>query len=262
MFARFMIDQVARRIQQWHVQCYKFAVAQQIVQAFGPFYFRRQVPGCVHGYVRVVTHDLHAEPDCRIGDQPPYRTQADDAQRAPGQFDPRKLLLAVLRQLVAALASSPCRFSAKRIAGTRFRDAISKPASTSSFTAFAFAPGALNTGTPRRFMSFTGTLLVPAPARPIAFTLEGISICSMLCERTRIASGPADYRYPRHSGSEEKLQAQRRNLVERQYPEVLCARSGMVSRKFFHEFHQDLYPFDGHGVVYRSAHSANRTMPF
>jgi len=69
------------------------------------------------------------------------------------------------------------------------RAAISIDAKTSSFTALALAPGALNTGTPRFDISATGMLLVPAPARPIAFTLAGIAIWCMSCERTRIASG-------------------------------------------------------------------------
>jgi hypothetical protein len=62
---------------------------------------------------------------------------------------------------------------------------------TSSLTAFAFAPGALNTGTPRSLIFLTGTLLVPAPARAMAITVLGMCISSMLCERTRIASGSA-----------------------------------------------------------------------
>jgi hypothetical protein len=78
-----------------------------------------------------------------------------------------------------------------RTAGTRLRAAISIPASTSSFTALAFAPGALNTGTPRALIAFTGMLFVPAPARPIARTLSAIFIAFMSCERTRIASGCA-----------------------------------------------------------------------
>ena len=65
------------------------------------------------------------------------------------------------------------------------------PVMTSSFTALAFAPGAMNTGTPRSLIFSTGTLFVPAPARAMASTLDGISISSMLCERTRIASGCA-----------------------------------------------------------------------
>ena len=39
--------------------------------------------------------------------------------------------------------------AANSIAGPMFRDAINSPARTSSFTALAFAPGALKTGTPR-----------------------------------------------------------------------------------------------------------------
>ena len=65
------------------------------------------------------------------------------------------------------------------------------PASTSSFTALALAPGALNTGTPRALIASTGMLLVPAPARPMAFTLAGISMPCMSAERTSIASGSA-----------------------------------------------------------------------
>ena len=47
------------------------------------------------------------------------------------------------------------------------------PASTSSLTAFALAPGALNTGMPRLLSFATGMLLVPAPARATATTLVG-----------------------------------------------------------------------------------------
>jgi hypothetical protein len=52
----------------------------------------------------------------------------------------------------------------------------------------AFAPGALNTGMPRRLISSTGMLFTPAPARPIAFTVSGISESCSACERSRIAS--------------------------------------------------------------------------
>ena len=45
---------------------------------------------------------------------------------------------------------------------------MSMPASTSSFTALALAPGALNTGMPRFESAATGMLLTPAPARPTA----------------------------------------------------------------------------------------------
>ncbi len=71
------------------------------------------------------------------------------------------------------------------------RAAMSIAASTSSFTAFALAPGALNTGTPRRLASSTGMLFTPAPQRPIAFTEAGISASCSACERSTIASGMA-----------------------------------------------------------------------
>ena len=85
-----------------------------------------------------------------------------------------------------ALGSSE---ATKRSAPGRLRAAISMPASTSSFTALAFAPGALNTGTPRALMAATGMLLVPAPARPIARTVAGMSMPCMSAERTSTASG-------------------------------------------------------------------------
>jgi hypothetical protein len=62
---------------------------------------------------------------------------------------------------------------------------------TSSLTAFAFAPGVLNTGTPRCDSLGIGMLLVPAPARPTARTLKGMSSSCMSAERSRIASGRA-----------------------------------------------------------------------
>ncbi len=61
-------------------------------------------------------------------------------------------------------------------AGMTLRAASSSAASTSSLTALALAPGALNTGTPRFDISATGMLLVPAPARPMARTLAGMAI--------------------------------------------------------------------------------------
>ncbi len=79
----------------------------------------------------------------------------------------------------------------KRSAGAMLRAAISMPASTSSFTALAFAPGALKTGTPRALIAATGMLLVPAPARPMARTLVGMDMPCRSAERTRIAAGSA-----------------------------------------------------------------------
>ena len=58
-----------------------------------------------------------------------------------------------------------------------------------SLTAFAFAPGVLNTATPFAVKAETGILFVPAPARATAFAVEGISISCISAERTIIASG-------------------------------------------------------------------------
>src|SRR3954468_22112729 len=69
------------------------------------------------------------------------------------------------------------------------RAARNMPASTSSFTALAFAPGALNTGMPFLDSTSTGMLLVPAPARPTARSDSGSCSLCMSAERTRIASG-------------------------------------------------------------------------
>ena len=65
---------------------------------------------------------------------------------------------------------------------------ISSPLS-SSFTAFAFAPGVLKTTTPFSVIAGIGILFVPAPARATALTVAGNSIECMSAERRRIASG-------------------------------------------------------------------------
>jgi hypothetical protein len=70
-----------------------------------------------------------------------------------------------------------------------WRAAISMPTSTSSFTALALAPGALNTGTPRAVIAGTGMLLTPAPARPMACTVGAIDRPCRSAERTRMAAG-------------------------------------------------------------------------
>ena len=84
--------------------------------------------------------------------------------------------------------SSP---ATKRSADGRLRAASSMPVTTSSLTALAFAPGALNTGTPRALIALTGMLLVPAPARAIARTLAGICMPCMSAERSSTALGSA-----------------------------------------------------------------------
>ena len=69
------------------------------------------------------------------------------------------------------------------------REAMSRAAMTSSFTALAFAPGVLNTGTPISASSSSGMLFTPTPARPTASTVSGSAMPCMSAERTMIARG-------------------------------------------------------------------------
>jgi hypothetical protein len=108
----------------------------------------------------------------------------------PGSSKPTNFFLPSSTAVCSAL-SSPASVWVKLHAGIRLRAAMSMPASTSSFTALALAPGALNTGTPRSLIALTGMLLVPAPARPMALTDFGISILCMSADRTSTASGVA-----------------------------------------------------------------------
>ena len=57
--------------------------------------------------------------------------------------------------------------------------------------ALALAPGALKTGIPSALSLSTGILFTPAPARPTAFNVAGMSISCILKERNNIASGCA-----------------------------------------------------------------------
>ena len=75
------------------------------------------------------------------------------------------------------------------IALVTFLLARSKPHITSSLTAFALAPGVLNTAMPRSVHLGIGILFTPAPARAIARRDSGISISCIAALLTIIASG-------------------------------------------------------------------------
>ena len=108
----------------------------------------------------------------------------------PASSRPAKCFLpASTTSSIAGAAGSSA--ATKRSAGARLRAAINMPARTSSLTAFAFAPGALNTGTPRALKAATGMLLVPAPQRPTACTLCGNSRRCRSAERSSTACGAA-----------------------------------------------------------------------
>ncbi|OQC23102.1 MAG: hypothetical protein BWX71_02175 [Deltaproteobacteria bacterium ADurb.Bin072] len=96
------------------------------------------------------------------------------------------------------LSPSPTRPLAQAIPSVTFRLASSMPRMTSSFTPLAFAPGVLNTTMPFSEHLSMGMLFTPAPARAMAFRLEGrvMSFISLL--RTRMPSGsetPVRYSY-------------------------------------------------------------------
>ena len=99
----------------------------------------------------------------------PMAPEADHAERAPRELEADEVLLALLDRRLdgRVVAAQAAREQPRR---PMLRAASNRPASTSSFTALAFAPGALNTGMPRRLIASTGMLLVPAPARPMART--------------------------------------------------------------------------------------------
>ena len=87
------------------------------------------------------------------------------------------------------MSAVPFSVCAHSIAGTIFLDVKSSAASTSSFTALAFAPGVLNTTMPASAHFSTGMLFTPAPALAIASRLLGNSMSCMAAERTKMPSG-------------------------------------------------------------------------
>jgi hypothetical protein len=106
----------------------------------------------------------------------------------PGSSKPTKFFLP-FSTAASMAASSPLKPRANCHAGPMLRAASNMPASTSSFTAFAFAPGVLNTGMPRFASAATGMLFVPAPARATASTDSGKGSLCMSAERTSTPSG-------------------------------------------------------------------------
>src|SRR3954447_2044963 len=148
----------------------------------------------------------------------------------------------------------------KSKAGARLRAAISIPASTSSFTALAFAPGALKTGMPRLESAATGILLTPAPARPTARS-EGPNSC--LCrsaERTRIAQGSLDSLTTAYRSAGRRFNPTWAMLFSTSTSHFFCL--AMLRFELLHVLHEGLHPLDWHGVVDRCAHPADRPVAF
>src|SRR5437868_4758565 len=134
---------------------------------------------------------------------------------------------------------------------------MSMPASTSSFTAFAFAPGALNTGTPRLESAGTGMLLTPAPARPTALSDGPNSNLCRSAERTRMASG-SFASFTREYFSENLLSPICAIWLMTRISTFAARPLAMLGFKFLHVVHQGADALDRHGVVDRRTHAADQ----
>src|SRR5688572_19688474 len=134
------------------------------------------------------------------------------------------------------------------------------PATTSSLTALALAPGALNTGTPIFESSFTGMLLTPAPARPTARRFFSNFMPCMSAERTRITSGAFD-----------SLTSSKRSGGRRFRPTCAIGLSASTSSflpplatarpEVLHVVDELAHALDRHGVVDGGAHAAHGAVP-
>src|SRR5687768_1664613 len=134
-------------------------------------------------------------------------------------------------------------------------------ASTSSFTAFALAPGALKTGTPRRLIASTGMLFTPVPQRPTAFTVAGMSPSASTWERSRIASGSAMPLPTANSGACIRARPRDETELKTATRKRGIIASAVALRELFHELDQRLDALVGHGVVDRGAHAAHAAVP-
>ena len=91
-----------------------------------------------------------------------------------------------------AAESSRSRFFANSMPSTIPREESNIPQMTSSFTAFAFAPGVLKTTIPFLVASSFGILFVPAPARAMHKRLSSKSSFKRLWLLSNIPSGFSD----------------------------------------------------------------------
>ena len=141
-----LVDQAARLGRQRHVHGDDVRAHEQVVQRQRLLHVGRQLPGALHGDLRIVAEHLHAEAQRRVRDFDADGAEADDAERAAR---------AVRSPRNSSCPSPPPRRWRDRHRsatwrrsrpGVMLRAARNMPASTSSFTALALAPGALNTG--------------------------------------------------------------------------------------------------------------------
>src|SRR6266478_2079446 len=160
----------------------------------------------------------------------------------------------------ARVSSSQLSEPTNRTAGTRLRAAISIPARTSSFTALAFAPGALNTGTPRFDNAATGMLFTPAPARPTALREGPNSRRCRSAERTRMASGSAASFTTAYCSAGKRFRPTWAMLFSTRISHFLARALAMLGFEFLHVLDEPLYSLQRHRVVDRRAHAADRAV--
>ena len=93
-----LIDHSARVVGERHVHRHGIAAGEQVVQAERLFDARRELPRALHGDLRVVAQDLHAEMQGRVRDLDADGAEPDHAEGAPRQFVADELLLALLHR--------------------------------------------------------------------------------------------------------------------------------------------------------------------
>ena len=183
------IDQVARGIDQRHMQRDEIAAAQHLVDAVRLLHLRRQAPGRIDGDLRVVAEHVHAQLDRGVGHQAADLAQADDAQRVAGQLEAGEVLLAVLHRLVHVGHRRHRAPATKRSAGTQvarrhqhagehqFLDRVGVRARRVEHRHAARAH--------RRYRDVVGAGAGAADG----LDAGGMSMACMSCERTSTASG-------------------------------------------------------------------------
>ena len=88
--------EVARRVDEGHVQTHRVGPAEQLLERPGRPYLRRELPGPVEGELGVVADDLHAEGPRGVRDPDPDRPEADHAEHPPRQLEAVELPLPLL----------------------------------------------------------------------------------------------------------------------------------------------------------------------
>ncbi len=95
-----LVDEATRRVHERHVHGDHVAAREQVIEAHRLLDARRQLPGALHGDLRIVTEHFHAQAERGIRDLDTDRPESHDAERAAGQLVANELLLALLHRLL------------------------------------------------------------------------------------------------------------------------------------------------------------------